>query len=299
LFCIGLALLEPSRLFSAPKKLKVVTTFLPAYCFAANVAGDAADVENLLPPNVSPHEYQLSSRDMTKLSEADLVVMNGLGIEHRMSKALRSAGVTNAKTVVLSQGMEKELIPGAGSPDHESGRQGHFHEEGASNPHLWLDPALAMQAVQTVARAFAKADPANASAYQENARSYAQRLEKLNQEIAKTLQPVQRIPFITFHNAFAYFARRYQLQIPAVVEEQPDVPPSARKVASLLRLIRKAKIKAIFTEPQSSPKLARMLARDSGIALASLNTLETGEINPNAYEEGLRQNAHTLLSTLQ
>ncbi|MGV3772795.1 MAG: metal ABC transporter substrate-binding protein [Verrucomicrobiales bacterium] len=301
LLVVCFAFMWQAHLFGADKKLKLVTTFLPAYCFTVNVAGDAAEVENLLPSHVSPHEYQLSPRDMRKLSGADFVVMNGLGIEAWMNKALTSAGIGPEKTIVLSKNMEKALISGAAHHHHHDDKDhNHSHDEPDSkNPHIWLDPQLAIQAVQTIAGALSKADTNNASIYAANAAAYIKKLTKLNEELAQKTAAIQKAPFVTYHNAFAYLANRYGLQIAAVVQETPDVNPSARDVKNLLNVIRQKKVKAIFTEPQSSPKLARQLARDAGIATANLDTLETGELNADAYEHGMRKNVETLLQHLR
>src|SRR5712675_1909796 len=93
------------------RTLRVLTSFLPVYCLAANVAGDLATVENLLPANVEPHDYQFSRKDLQKLSHADLIFANGLGLERWLDKALRIAGGPHAIRVVeISTGLEPELI---------------------------------------------------------------------------------------------------------------------------------------------------------------------------------------------
>src|SRR4029079_2667109 len=127
----------------AEKPLRILTTFLPAYCFASNVAGDLAQVENLLPGRVSLHDYQLTPGDIRKLSAADVIVVNGLGMETFLDSAIANAGPDTARKIVhLSAGLEGELIP----------------EGAAANPHIWLDPKLAMRGVSNVVEALQQKD---------------------------------------------------------------------------------------------------------------------------------------------
>src|SRR5688572_11598734 len=158
--------------FGAEKKLRVVTTFLPGYNVAANVAGDLAMVENLLPGNVGLHDYQLSPSELRKLNTADLVLLNGLGLETFMERAVRSGGAgLQKKMVTLSDGLHRELIHG--HAPHAREEEGHDHNH---DPHIWLDPMLMAHCVTNAMRALQKADPTNADAYARNAAAYVAKL---------------------------------------------------------------------------------------------------------------------------
>jgi zinc/manganese transport system substrate-binding protein len=172
-------------------------------------------------------------------------------------------------------------------------------ESTAPNPHIWLDPHLAAHAVTNILNALQKADPTNAAGYERNARQYLARLEKLDGELRAGLAPFKGKPVITLHDAFPYFARRYDLRIVGVVENVPEVEPSLRYVGELGKVIRSEKVKAIFSERQSSPKLAEQLAQDYHLAVAQLDTLETGEFKPDAYERGMRNNLRALEEALK
>jgi zinc/manganese transport system substrate-binding protein len=309
LCCFGASALWGHAAPAQHSKLKVLTSILPIYCFTANVAGDLAEVSNLLPPGVGPHDYQLSPKDRRKLSEADLIVLNGLQLEAwvypllRSDSSLRSKTVTEAAadlgvnliygTAPLDGGTDPAATP---SPVASSGGA---EDRRRPNPHVWLDPRLACQAVTNILRALQKADPARAAGYASNAARYAIRLQQLDEEIGRTLEAVQGRSIITQHDAFAYFARRYALPIAGVIELVPEVQPSPKYLAALCRVARERKVKAIFTEPQFSPNLARQLGRDLGVAVASLDTLESGPLNPTAYETGMRQNVRVLQKYLE
>ncbi len=281
---------------AAPKKLKVLTSFMPVYCFTVNVAGDLADVENLLPGNVGPHDYQFSRRDVQKVNAADVIVVNGLGLESWLDKLLQNAG--RPKVVVeAAAGLRGELItrmpqletegkPAAASPPQAA--------EGRPNPHIWLDPHLAAHAVTNILATLQKADPAHAAGYAANAAGYVDRLGKLDADIRQGLAPAKNSPVVTYHDAFPYFARRYDLWIVGVIEVVPDVEPSPRYLAELGQAVRRQGVKVIFTEPQYSGKLARQFGQDLNVPVAPLDTLETGPLTPTAYADAMRGNLRVL-----
>ena len=265
----------------ATGKVRVLTSFLPLYCFAANVAGTAAEVENLFPPGVGPHNYQLSVRDRQRINSANVVVLNGLGIDGWTEPVLRSV---KAKTVVVSAGLSNELIR---------------TETRRPNPHIWLDPALAMSCVSNIASALIETDATNKGDYLQGASNYVARLQKLDEELRFGLAPYEGAKIVTFHDSFRYFTRRYGLVIAGVIEEVPDVSPSPRDLARLYKIVRETKPKAIFTEPQFSPRLARQIGADLKVPVTALNTLETGPLNSDAYEQIMRENLRVLQEALK
>lgn len=284
--------------FGEPKKLRVVTTIFPVYNFAAGVIGSVGETQNLLAPNVEPHDYQLSPGDLRKLKDADLVIFNGAGLDTWVRKALTADA--KSKALDLSKTLEADLIDAAPDLDLEGPhKHGHEHQHGAANPHFWLDPQLGIRCVTNILAQAQKLDPANAAEYARNADAYIASLQKLDREIADLLAPVKDKPFITQHDAFPYFVRRYQLRQVGVLESAPDVPPSPRYLADLLKLIREKNVRVIFSERNESPRLPKMVARDSRIRIAELDTLESGQAQPGAYEAGLRRNAQTLARELK
>lgn len=279
-------------------KLRVLTSFLPIYCFTANVAGDLAEVENLLPAKVGPHDYQFAPRDLRKLSGAQLFVINGLGMEDWLAKAMKAAkGSKTATAIEAFADVPKERLISSVPHIHLPGERGHHHHDGP-NPHLWLDPTLAAHAVTNILTALQKTDPKNSAAYAANAARYVERLHALDRDLTAALAPVKGRRLITYHHAFPYFTDRYELNLIGVIEEVPDVTPSPKYLAALQKVIRDKNVKIIFTEPQFSPKLAQRISKDTGVPLAELDTLETGPLKPTAYEEGLRRNLETVVKHL-
>lgn len=278
-------------------KLKVVTTFFPVYCFTANVAGDLADVENLLPPGQGPHGYTFVPKNGRTVSSAQLIVMNGVGLDDWLKTSLRNLSSKHKPDIVeMTAEMADQMIE-IGHEDH--GHDHGHHHHGHHDPHVWLDPKLAIVAVGSICKALQTADPENAEGYQRNADAYAKKLEALDAEIAKNLTDLKDAQFVTFHNAFPYFIRRYGLTPPLVVEDTPDVSPSPKQQENLYNSIRKSKARVLFTEPQFAAKLADRISQDLNIPLAELDPLETGALEESAYVEAMRANVETLLKHLK
>ena len=275
-------------------RFQVLTTFVPLYCFAARVAGSAADVENLLPANVSPHDYQFSRRDLRKLEKADVLVLNGGGLDSWLNPLLEG---TRATTIVIKaiDGTDSELIR---QPPSLEGFSTPSSVKGQPNPHIWLDPLLAQAIVTNILHALQKADPTHSAEYATNAKAYVSVLDKLNQDFQKTLAPFRGVPMVTLHDAFPYLARRYGLRLAGVLEQVPDVDPSAKYLRAFQQLIRREQIEVFFLETQAASRLALQLSSDLHLRVARLDTIETGALRKETYELAMRQNLKTLSESL-
>lgn len=312
LLCSLLAFSVPLlRAAEAAPRLKVLTTFVPLHSWALNVAGPDAAVDLLLPGDVGPHDFQLRPQDLRRIRQADLIIANGLGMEGWLDKAIRNnAKGSEARVIRTSDGLKSGLIyhlpvlsldPVGAKPGPHTHTHTHDHEAAgeAANPHVWLDPVFACHGVSNIVRALAQADPAHAAGYHDRGQAYIARLESLDREIRAAVEALPHKAIVTFHDAFPYFCRRYQLELVGVIEEAPSVEPSPRYLASLAATIRARGVKGIFTEPQFNPRLVKQISQDLGIRFAELDVLETGHATPGFYEEGLRRNLKSLQSILR
>jgi zinc transport system substrate-binding protein len=257
----------------------VVTSFLPIYCWTVNVAGEHVRVENLLPARAEPHEYAFTSSDARKLTHADLVIVNGLGLEAWLPKFSSLTPNSSQKLVTLAEALNSELI--------------------GNNPHVWLDPQIACHALSNITTALQRIDPPHRTAFASNAFVYISRLQKLDTDIRHELSGITNRAIVTYHNAFPYFARRYGFEIVGVVEKVPEVNPTPKYLAQLGRTIRERGVRAIFIPPNSASRLARQIAEDFRVQLVELDTLEAGALTPDAYETAMRANAAALRKALQ
>jgi len=263
-------------------RLRIVTSFYPVYIATLNVARGVPGVEvvNLTRPTTGClHDYQLTPEDMVTLSRASLFVINGVGMESFLDKALRQA--PGLKVINASEGIE--LI----------------HGKGGANPHVWLSVSRAIEQVRNIARELARLDPEQAALYEKNAAEYIRKLEGLRANIHEGLKNIRVRDIITFHEAFPYFAGEFKLKVVTVIEREPGSEPSARELAGLIGIVRTSGVKALFTEPQYPAKAAATIARETGATVYHLDPVVTGPMQENAYLVIMEKNLRELRKALQ
>lgn len=274
---------------SGTGKTKVVTTFLPMYIFTKAVTGDVADVEIIVPPGTEVHEYQATPNNVQAIATANVLVKNGLGLEEFLNDTVKNA--QNPKLTQIDA--SKDIKPlNEISPVVKTGKE-EEHEHAEGNPHVWLDPVLAKQQVTNIMSGLIVADPANKATYEANAANYIKQLETLNNEFQQTLQKNPNCTFVTFHDAFPYLAKRYNLKQVAVVEI-PEDQLSPQDVQKAINAVKQYKVKALFSEPGVDNKLLTSLSKDLKLTLRTLDSLETGKQDPQYYFPAMKANLQTL-----
>jgi zinc transport system substrate-binding protein len=280
---------KPGETVHAPeaeRKLRILATFLPVHAHAAVVAGDRATVESLVASDIGAHDYSPRPLDMLRISHADVLVLNGAGMEPWLADLTRQAGSNKLRVVDLSTGIDLLLSPPAFG-------QSNAHS-GEPNPHIWLDPLIAIQQVITLRDALIAADPNGTSIYEKNAATYLQRLRSLDAEFHNILGPLPSKKLVTFHDAFPYLARRYGLESLGFISEFPEHDPSPAALAALIESIRAAEVKILFAETGYPPALLERVASATGARLSTLDTLEVGQAGPDAYLDGMQRNLEAL-----
>lgn len=273
-------------------KTKIVTTFLPIYLFTKAVAGDAADVEILVPPGAEVHEYQAKPENVKAIASANVLVKNGLGLEEFLEATVKNAQNPKLIEIDSSKGIKAlEAISPIVTTTKTEKEKSHEHEAG--NPHIWLDPVLAKQQVTNIRDGLIAADPQKKVTYETNAAAYIKQLEKLNNEFQQTLRKTPNCTFVTFHDAFPYIAKRYNLKQVAVVEI-PEDQLSPADVKNVVNTVKKYKVKALFSEPGVDNKLLKSLSQDLNLTLETLDSLETGQTDPQHYFQAMKANLQTL-----
>lgn len=291
-----LAFLIPLVTFSAAAaSLRVVTSTSIFADFVQQVGGDRVWVNSIVPPGADPHTYEPTPREARDIALADVLFVNGLGLELWLEKLLQSVASPSLQVVVLSEGLTP--IPGVSFVAPSHGHHDH-HEEG--DPHFWLDVQHAIHYVQRIEEALVAADPEGAAVYRERAAAYRVQLTDLDRWIGEQISqiPAERRILLTYHDAFAYFAARYGLHLQGVVVRNPDREPSPRELASLIAEVRRLGTRAIFAEPQINPKYAESLAREAGIKVGYLySDALTSEIP--TYIDMMRHNTLALVEALR
>lgn len=255
----------------AAEKIKVVASFTILGDMAANVGGEYVTITTLVGPDGDAHVYEPNPADARALTEADLVLVNGLGFEGWIDRLVKASGY-KGPLVVASDGvapLTAEEEHGHASGASEATEESTDHDHGAFDPHAWQDLANGRRYVANIAGALAAADPAHAEAYRLRAEAYDRELAALDQDIRSRLNavPTDRRKVITSHDAFQYFGRAYGIEFHAPVGLSTESEPSADEVAALVRQMKEEGIRALFVENITDPRLMRQLAREAGAVI--------------------------------
>lgn len=266
--------------------LPVVATTSILGDVARQVGGSLIDLYILMPVGTDPHSYEPRPQDVATLSNAKVVLINGLNLEATLQPVL-----TNAKNVVtVSDGIKTILLSA---------------EEGGSDPHVWQDPNNVIIWVNNIANSFAQADPAHASAYKANADAYIQQLTTLDAWIKDQVSqiPAANRKLVTDHEDFGYFAARYGFEqvgevIPSV---NTEAAPSAKDLAALEDAIRASGVKAVFVGTTVNPEMSSRVASDTGVKLVSLFTDSLSQPGGGAetYLALIRYNVNAIVAALK
>jgi zinc/manganese transport system substrate-binding protein len=284
LLLTGLAAALAAAPVRAQDRIPVVATFSILGDLAKNVGGDRVDVATLVGPNGDVHVYSPTPADVKVLSAAKVVFINGLGLEGWMTRLVSASG-TQAPIVTASVG----VTPRAMTERRGSG-------VAVTDPHAWQSVANAEIYVANIRDGLVAADPAGKDVYAANAKTYLAKLGALDVEVKADIAkiPADRRKVITTHYAFGYFGDAYGMIFIAPEGLSTDAEPSAKDVATIIVQIRREKIRAVFLENISDPRLMREIASETGAAIGG--TLYSDALSaPNGpadtYIDMMRHNA--------
>jgi zinc transport system substrate-binding protein len=238
-------------------KLQVVATFYPLYFFSSEIAGDKADVYTMIPDNIEPHSWEPTPSDLIEVSEAQVLVFNGMGFEPWIDSFL--AAIHNPGLIKVDTSVGIPIIPSQ-EQDHAGG-----------DPHFWLDPLSAKIQVQNILQAFNRADPANATFYTNNADALMQRLDQLNQDFANGLANRTKNAIVTTHEGFNYMAKRFGFDAYAAVGISADQQPSPQDMARLTDLVNGLGLHYVFSEPVYLDAVMEIIAVETGAKVLVLD----------------------------
>jgi len=271
---------------AADKKFIIVTSFYPIYVDTINVTRGVPGVQvvNMTKPDTGClHDYQLTPEDLKTLEKADVFVINGAGMEAFLDK-------------VISQQPQLKIV------DASKGIELLTDKNGVENPHVWVSISDALLQVNNIAEQLSAIDSAHAAMYHSNAAKYEQKLTALKEKMHNSLDGVKDRDIITFHEAFPYFAKEFNLNIVAVIEREPGAEPSPEELAVTIKTVKEANVKALFAEPQYPAKAAQAIARETGAKVYPLDPAVTGDTDGGAYDSYLNvmeRNLQTLLEALK
>lgn len=279
------------------EKLNVVSSVAPITNIIKNIGGDRIELTGIIPEGVNSHTFELTPSDGIRVSDADLVIINGLHLEASFEGVVEAAGRPDLQVLKLAENTIAK--------DHWIFDFSFPEEGGDPNPHLWLNVAYAMKYAKLVCDKLAEMDPANAEYYRANAAKYLALLQKLDQDI---MQAVQTIPpdyrkLLTYHDSWAYFAPRYNMTVIGAVQPSDFGEPTPQGVARLIDQIRAENVPAIFASEVFPTQVIDQIAREANVQV--VQTLSDDDLpgdpgNPeNSYVGMMLENMRTMVTALR
>ena len=306
IICILLALmlLPLAPALAEGQERTIVASFYPIYIMAKNVLEGVEGVRLSVmtaPSTGCLHDYQLLISDMRALSQAEIFLINGAGMEAFLPDVLPQ--FPDLEVVDCSRGVP--LLCNEEAHDHDHGHEeaeedhhDHDHDHGEYNPHIWLAPKNAIRMVENMASALALALPEAADRIEKNAAAYIARLTALDAELKAAIETLPQRDIVTFHEAFPYFADAYQLHVVAIVALEPESPLSPRMVEQVVEKVRAAGNPPLFAEPQYQSPALTAISQETGAPVFILDSMVTGPDTLTAYEDAMRENLQVLRQAL-
>ncbi|MFO8036432.1 MAG: metal ABC transporter substrate-binding protein [Anaerolineales bacterium] len=281
-------------------RLRVVATTNIVGDVVGEVGGAWIDLTVLLPPGSNPHAYQPAPRDMSAVSEADVIFANGLKLETFLEDILASAG-GEAKVVIVSEGVEVRVF----NEKHEEGEGTADHDLKNPDPHVWFDPRNVIIWTENIESALAALDPAHSGTYRRRSDAYREQLRELDEWIADQVAkiPEENRELVTDHTAFGYFANRYGFEQVGAVVPAPttEAQPSGKQLAQLEEKIQAYDVQAIFVGRDFDPALSARVAEDTGVQLVPLHfgSLTPPDGEAPTYLTYMRENVRAIVKALR
>lgn len=294
---------------------KIVTSFYPMYILAMNLTKDVKGVTvvNLTENQTGClHDYQLTTQDMITLDSADLLVMNGGGMESFIENVVSS--YPELTIVEASKGIN--MLPSESEHDHdheneehdhdheneehdhEEHEEGHHHDHGEYNAHVWMNIENYLVQIKNVYEALVEYDPENEAKYKANYEEYTNRVTKLKEEYVETLTDIANREVVIFHDAFAYMAQELGLDVVSTINLDGDSSLSAGEVSEIIDEVKHHKVKVLFTEEQYSDSIAKSVAKETEAKVYVIDSLVTGSRDYDSYLMGMRANLEVLKEAL-
>ena len=264
--------------------VNIVTSFYTTYVFTKNITKDVpnVNVENMSDNHSGClHDYHLDTKDMKKIENADVFVINGAGLESFLEKVYEKEDL-----YLIDASEDLDLI------------QSKYEDK--PNEHTWLSISNAILQVDKIATKLTEIDKDNADKYIENKDLYIERLKQLRNELRESLYDVNKdIKIVTTHDAFAYFANDFDIEITDVIEREEGQSPTQKEMKAIIDNIKENDVCGIFIEPDYSNKLAQTIANESNVKVYTLDSITSGDGNIYDYENKMKQNIETIRESIK
>ena len=244
--------------------IHVISSTSDLAAIAREVGGTDIIADALCRADQDPHHFEILPRHVLSARQADIYLKVGAGLDYWADDLITTA--QNRELLVIDCSNDVDLLQDEDG-EAEHGHEQHMHELG--NPHYWLAPTNWTVIAQSIASALASVDPTRAAEVDERLRRFETRVDSSVLEWRKTMQPCVGAGIVTYHRTWDYFAHDFGLRIVGTIEPQPGAEPSPQGLALLEQAIRQEGAVVILSEPFAPPRLANLLARDTGIQIVS------------------------------
>ena len=280
------------------EKLNIVTSVSPITNIVKNVAGERTTLTGLVPEGINSHTFELVPSDVVKVNNADLVIIDGLGLEVNVEDVVDQALNANPDLQVLKLG-DNTITPDQYIFDYSFPK-----EAGDPNPHLWLNVPYAMKFANLTRDKLIEMDPTNADYYTENVDRYITKLKQLDVGIMKAVQtvPEENRKLLTYHDSWAYFAPRYGMVVIGAIQPSDFGQPTPREVANLIDQIKAENVPAIFGSEVFPTEVVDQIANEANVQIVgtlSDDDLPGNPVDPqNSYVGMMLENMENMLVPL-
>jgi zinc transport system substrate-binding protein len=288
--------------------LTVYTTIYPLEDFTKKIGGEFVEVQSIYPPNVDAHSYEPTTKDMINLADSDLFIYTGVGIEGFADKAAET--LQKEEVQILKAGEGIELIPssdehhhegeeGHSEGEHHEGEEGHSesehheddeehsegeaesheheedeHHHGDLDPHVWLDPVLAVDLANNIKTSLSKIMPEHKAEFETNFNKLKSELEQLDQEFKTTIDASKTKYLLVAHAAYGYWEKRYGIEQIAIAGLSPTQEPSQKELQAIIEKSSEHNIHYVVFEQNLTPKVAKIIQDEIGAKSLTLHNLE-------------------------
>lgn len=272
------------------KQTRYVASCYPVYIIALNLIDGIEGTEVIhMSENHQGclHDFQIQSEDLKNIEKSSAFIINGAGMENFLKKVTDEI----PKIKIIDSSKDIKLLENNCHHHHHS----HEHEY---NPHIWMSIDNYIKQTENIAEGLIESDPGNEEKYKQNCEEYILKLKNLKNDITLKLKDVRGKSIITFHEAFPYFANEFGLNIPDVINHDPENEPSAKQISKTINIMKENNINSLFIEPQYKSTAAETISKETGAKIYTLDPAVTGENSKDAYIEIMTKNAETLKEAL-
>jgi len=279
-------------------KISVVTTLTDLADFTRAVGGDLVEVHSLATGVEDTHGVPMKPSFVPIMNRADLLVLVGLDCEHAFLPALLEA----SKNPRIQKGTpgyvdcSKGIVP-LDVPKSTEHSEGDVHPYG--NPHYILDPVLAKTAIGNIYNGLAAFDPQHQGEFARNRDAFLAGLDAKIVEWEKEMRPLKGVKFVSYHEHWPYFAKRFGLDYFGTIELKPGIDPTARHIEELIASMKAEHVPLVVREPQFPEKVPKRIAEQTGAALVTLPIMPGGVPHTETYIKMMDYIVHTMVSALQ